>query len=192
MPKITTADIKNGVTILLDGQIYQIIEFLHVKPGKGGAFVRTKVKGVVNGKVLDKTFRSGETLETVRVERHPYQFLYSDGDMYHFMHNETYEQIMIPADQVTGAQFMKEGSEVTIVINADDNKILFNEIPDHVNLEITQTEPGIKGDTAQGGSKPATLETGAVINVPLFINEGDVVRVDTQNSAYIERVKTSS
>lgn len=192
MPKVTTADIKNGLTILLDGQIYQIIEFLHVKPGKGGAFVRTKVKGVVNGKVLDKTFRSGETLETVRVERHPYQFLYSDGDMFHFMHNETYEQIMIPADNVTGALFMKEGSEVTIVINADDNVILFNEIPDHVNLEVTQTEPGIKGDTAQGGSKPATLETGAVINVPLFINEGDVVRVDTQNAAYIERVKTSS
>ncbi len=192
MPKITTADIKNGVTIVLDGQIYQIIEFLHVKPGKGGAFVRTKVKGVVNGKVLDRTFRSGETLETVRVERHPYQFLYSEGEMYHFMHNETYEQIMIPAQQVEGAPFMKEGSEVKVVINADDNVILFTEIPDHVNLEVTHTEPGVRGDTAQGGSKPATLETGAVINVPLFINEGDLVRVDTQNASYIERVNTSS
>lgn len=191
MPKITTADIKNGTTILLDGNIYTIIEFLHVKPGKGGAFVRTKVKGVVSGKVIDKTFRSGETLETVRVERHPYQFLYKDDDMYHFMHNETYEQLMIPAEKVNGADFMKEGSVITVVINADDNQVLFTEIPDHVELQITKTDPGIRGDTAQGGSKPATLETGGVINVPLFINEGDVVKVDTRTSSYIERVKVS-
>lgn len=190
MPKITTADIKNGITILLDGQIYSIIEFLHVKPGKGGAFVRTKMKGVVSGKVIDKTFRSGESLETVRVERHPHQYLYNDGDMYHFMHDETYEQIMLPAEQVSTPEFMKEGETVTIVINADDNKVLFTEIPDHVNLTIVQTDPGIRGDTAQGGSKPATLETGAVINVPLFLNEGDVVRVDTRTSSYIERVKS--
>jgi elongation factor P len=192
MPKITTADIKNGTTILIDGNIYNIIEFLHVKPGKGGAFVRTKLKGVVTGKVLDKTFRSGETLETVRVERHPYQYLYRDDDMFHFMHQETYEQLMIPAGKVNGAEFMKEGSIITVVINTDDNNnVLFTEIPDHVELEITKTDPGIRGDTAQGGSKPATLETGGVINVPLFINEGDVVKVDTRTSSYIERVKTS-
>lgn len=191
MPKITTADIKNGTTILLDGNIYNIIEFLHVKPGKGGAFVRTKLKGVVTGKVLDKTFRSGETLETVRVERHPYQYLYRDDDMYHFMHNETYEQLMIPAEKVNGADFMKEGSVITVVINTDDNQVLFTEIPDHVELQITKTDPGLRGDTAQGGSKPATLETGGVINVPLFINEGDVVKVDTRTSSYIERVKVS-
>jgi elongation factor P len=192
MPKITTADIKNGTTILIDGNIYNIIEFLHVKPGKGGAFVRTKLKGVVTGKVLDKTFRSGETLETVRVERHPYQYLYRDEDMFHFMHQETYEQLMIPAEKVNGAEFMKEGSIITVVINTDDNNnVLFTEIPDHVELEITKTDPGIRGDTAQGGSKPATLETGGVINVPLFINEGDVVKVDTRSSSYIERVKTS-
>ncbi|HKJ30489.1 MAG TPA: elongation factor P [Balneolales bacterium] len=191
MPKITTADIKNGTTILLDGNIYNIIEFLHVKPGKGGAFVRTKLKGVVTGKVLDKTFRSGETLETVRVERHPYQYLYKDDDMYHFMHNETYEQLMIPAEKVNGADFMKEGSVITVVINTDDNQILFTEIPDHVELQVTKTDPGLRGDTAQGGSKPATLETGGIINVPLFINEGDVVKVDTRTSSYIERVKVS-
>lgn len=190
MPKITTADIKNGITILQDGQIYSIVEFLHVKPGKGGAFVRTKLKGVVSGKVIDKTFRSGESLETVRVERHPYQYLYKDGDMFHFMHEETYEQIMVPVEKVGTPEFMKEGETVTIVLNTDDNDILFTEIPDHVNLTIVQTDPGVRGDTAQGGSKPATLETGAVINVPLFLNEGDVVRVDTRTSSYIERVKS--
>lgn len=191
MPKITTSDIRNGLNILLDGQIYSISEFLHVKPGKGGAFVRTKLKGVVTGKVLDKTFRSGETLETVRIERHPYQYLYSDGELYHFMHNDTYEQLMLPRDKVSKPEFMKEGETITIVVNADDNEYLFTEIPDHVNLTVTKTDPGIRGDTAQGGTKPATLESGAVINVPLFINEGDILRVDTRSESYIERVKTS-
>lgn len=189
MPKITTADIKNGVTILLDGQIYQIIEFLHVKPGKGGAFVRTKVKGVVNGKTIDKTFRSGESLETVRVERHPYQFLYNDGEMLHFMHQETYEQIMINVNNMERVDFMKESEMVTIVLNAETNTILFAELPDHVNLTVTSTDPGVKGDTATNATKPATLESGASINVPLFINEGDVIRVDTRSGSYIERVK---
>jgi elongation factor P len=189
MPKITTADIKNGITIILDGQIYQVIEFLHVKPGKGGAFVRTKVKGVVNGKTLDKTFRSGESLETVRVERHPYQFLYSDGEMLHFMHQESYEQIMLNANSMDKVEFMKEGEIVTVVINAETNTVLFAELPDHVNLTVTQTEPGVKGDTANNATKPATLESGASINVPLFINEGDMLRVDTRTGSYIERVK---
>jgi elongation factor P len=189
MPKITTADIKNGVTIILDGQIYQFIEFLHVKPGKGGAFVRTKMKGVVNGKTIDKTFRSGETLEAVRVERHQYQFLYNDGDMLHFMHQESYEQIMISSKSMDRVDFMKEGEVVTVVMNADDNSILFAELPDHVNLTITQTDPGVRGDTANNATKPATVESGATINVPLFINEGDMIRVDTRSGSYIERVK---
>ena len=181
MSKISTSDFRNGLNLLLDGKIYTITEFLHVKPGKGGAFVRTKLKGVVNNKVIDKTFRAGENLESVRVERHPYQFLYSDGEFYHFMHNETYEQVMLTEDKVNGHEFMKESEIVTIVLNVDDNNsILFTEVPDHVNLEITQTDPGLRGDTAQGGSKPAFLQSGAEINVPLFINEGDVVRVDTR------------
>ncbi|NCP83967.1 MAG: elongation factor P [Bacteroidetes bacterium] len=191
MGKITTSDIRNGLNIILDGNIYSVVEFLHVKPGKGGAFVRTKVKGVVNNKVLDRTFKTGETLESVRVERHPYQFLYNDGDFMHFMHVETYEQIMIGADKVAGSEFLKESGEVTIAINADENVILFAEVPNHVELLVVQTDPGVRGDTAQGASKPATLESGAVINVPLFINEGDVLRVDTRERSYIERVKNN-
>jgi len=191
MGKITTSDIRNGLNIILDGNIYSVVEFLHVKPGKGGAFVRTKVKGVVNNKVLDRTFKTGETLESVRVERHPYQFLYKDADFMHFMHVETYEQIMIGADKVAGSEFLKESGEVTIAINADENVILFAEVPNHVELLVVQTDPGVRGDTAQGASKPATLESGAMINVPLFINEGDVLRVDTRERSYIERVKNN-
>lgn len=189
MGKINTSDIKNGLNIILDGNIYTVIEFLHVKPGKGGAFVRTKVKGVSNNKTLDRTFKTGETLESVRVERHPYQFLYSDGEFMHFMHGETFEQIMISVDKVEAAEFLKESGEVVIVINADVEEILYAEVPNHVELKVVQTDPGLRGDTAQGGTKPATLESGAVINVPLFINEGDVLRVDTRERSYIERVK---
>lgn len=189
MGKIATSEIKNGLNILLDGNIYTVIEFLHVKPGKGGAFVRTKVKGVVNNKVLDRTFKISETLESVRVERHPYSFLYNDGEFMHFMHGETFEQIMLDAKKVIASDFLKESGEVTIAINADENVILFAEVPNHVELKVVQTDPGVRGDTAQGGSKPATLESGAVINVPLFINEGDVLRVDTRERSYIERVK---
>lgn len=189
MGKITTSDIKNGLNIILDGNIYTVTEFLHVKPGKGGAFVRTKIKGVVNGKALDRTFKTGETLESVRVEKHPYQFLYSDGEFMHFMHVETYEQIMLSSDKVAASEFLKESGEVTLAINADLNEILYAEVPNHVELKVIQTDPGLRGDTAQGGSKPATLESGAVINVPLFINEGDILRVDTRERSYIERVK---
>ncbi len=189
MPKITTADFRNGLTIKLNGQLFTIIEFQHVKPGKGAAFVRTKLKGVESGKVLDKTFRSGESAEAIRVERHPYQFLYNDGSLYHFMHTETFDQVGLMPELVDKPEFMKESQEVTMVVNAEEDKILFTELPDHVALEVTQTDPGIKGDTAQGGSKPATLETGAVIQVPLFINQGDKLKVDTRNSSYSERVK---
>jgi elongation factor P len=190
MPKISTSDFRNGMTIILNDQLYTIIEFQHVKPGKGPAFVRTKLKGVENGKIIDKTYRSGESMESVRVERHPYQYLYFDGDIYHFMHVETYEQIGLPPHQVDRPEFMKESQQVVVVINADADKILFTEMPDHVGLTVTDTDPGVRGDTAQGGSKPAKLETGAVVQVPLFINIGDVLRVDTRTSAYIERVKT--
>lgn len=190
MPKVTTADFKNGLNILMNNDIYTIIEFLHVKPGKGGAFVRSKLKGVTNGKVLDKTFRAGESMESVRVERHPYQYLYNDGEIYHFMHEQTYEQIGINASQVDKAQFMKESEIITVVINADSEQVLFTELPDHVVLEVSETEPGVKGDTATGATKSAKLESGASIQVPLFINQGDKLRVDSRTGSYIERVKS--
>lgn len=175
---------------MMNDDIYTIIEFLHVKPGKGGAFVRSKLKGVTNGKVLDKTFRAGESMESVRVERHPFQFLYREGDIYHFMHQETYEQIGINSPQIDRSNFMKEGEIVTVVINGDTEQILFTELPDHVILEVTETEPGVKGDTATGATKSATLESGASIQVPLFINIGDKLRVDSRTGTYIERVKS--
>lgn len=190
MPKISTSDFRNGLTIELNGELYSILEFLHVKPGKGGAFVRTKIKGIVTGKVLDKTFRAGESMEAVRVERHPHQYLYHDGDLYHFMHQETFEQVALPDKQVDKPEFMKESEVVTLVVNADSEQILFTELADHVNLTVTQTDPGLKGDTATGATKPATLETGATINVPLFINEGDILRIDTRTASYVERVKS--
>ncbi len=190
MPKVDTSDFRNGLTIRMNGEIYTILEFLHVKPGKGGAFVRTKLKGITTGKVLDKTFRAGENVEAVRVERRPYQYLYNDGDIYHFMHNDTFEQITIGKKQINRAEFLKESETVTVVVDADKEEILFVEPPDHVVLEVTSTEPGLRGDTAQGGNKPATLESGASIQVPLFINQGDRVKVDTRTSKYIERVKS--
>ncbi|KPQ00414.1 MAG: elongation factor P Efp [Bacteroidetes bacterium HLUCCA01] len=190
MPKITTADFKNGMNILMNNEIYTIIEFLHVKPGKGGAFVRSKLRGVTNGKVLDKTFRAGESMESVRVERHPYQYLYHDGEVYHFMHEQTYDQVGLNAAQVDKPEFMKESEVVTFVINADTEKVLFTELPDHVVLEVVETEPGMKGDTATGATKPAKLESGVSLQVPLFINQGDKLRVDTRTSSYIERVKS--
>ncbi|HAC15673.1 MAG TPA: elongation factor P [Bacteroidetes bacterium] len=190
MPKITTSDFRNGLNIMMNDDIYTIIEFLHVKPGKGGAFVRSKLRGVTNGKVLDKTWRAGESVETVRVERHPYQYLYFDGEVYHFMHEQTYEQLGINAKQVDKPAYMKESEIITVVMNADTEQVLFTELPDHVVLVVTDTEPGIKGDTATGATKPATLESGATIQVPLFINQGDKLRVDSRIGSYIERVKS--
>lgn len=189
MPKITTSDFRNGLTILVNGDIYSIVEFLHVKPGKGGAFVRTKLKGVVSGKVLDKTFRAGESLETVWVERRPYQYLYREDDIYHFMHRETYEQIPIPLEKLDRPEFMKENQDLQVVVQADSETILFTELPDHVILEVAETEPGVKGDTAQGGTKSARLESGATIQVPLFINQGDSIKVNSKEGTYLERVK---
>ncbi len=189
MAKVTTSDIRNGLTIYIDSTIYQVVEFLHVKPGKGAAFVRTKLKGVVNGKVIDRTFKISETFESVRVERHEYSYLYNDGQFLHIMHKETFEQTMLETSKVEHIEFLKENETLQVVINADDNTILFAELPGQVFLKVTSTAPGAKGDTVTNATKPAVLETGAEIQVPLFINEGDVVKVDTEKGSYIERLK---
>ncbi len=189
MSKVSTADFRNGMVLNLDGELYSITEFQHVKPGKGPAFVRTRLKGILNGKNIDKTWRSGENTESVRVERHDYQYLYNDGNLFHFMNNETYEQIGLAEHQVDRVKFLVEGLTCSLLINADTEQVLYAEPPDHIEAVVTKTDPGVRGDTAQGGSKPATLETGAVIQVPLFINENDKIRVDTRTGTYIERAK---
>ena len=186
---INAQDIKNGTCIRMDGRLYFCGEFLHVKPGKGNTFMRTKLKDVVDGRVLERRFNIGEKLEDVRVERRPYQYLYAEGGDDIFMDQETYEQIPISKDLVTGAAFMKEGDVVEVVRDASTETVLYAEMPVKAELEITYTEPGIKGDTATNTLKPATLETGAEIRVPLFCNTGDKVRVDTRDGSYIERVK---
>lgn len=185
----TTADFRNGMCIDLDGQYYFITEFLHVKPGKGAAFVRTKLKNVATGRVLDKTFNSGVRVDEVRIERRPYQYLYQDDMGYNFMNTETFEQVPIPSEQIDGVQFLKEGDLVEVQIHAESGTILTAEMPTHVVLQVTYTEPGIKGDTATNTLKPATVETGAEVRVPLFINEGEKIKVDTRTGAYVERVK---
>lgn len=173
----------------MDGQLYFCIEFLHVKPGKGNTFMRTKLKNVVDGRVLERRFNIGEKLEDVRVERRPYQYLYAEGGDDIFMNQETFEQIPISKELVTGAAFMKEGDVVEVVSDASTETVLYAEMPVKADLEITYTEPGIKGDTATNTLKPATLETGAEIRVPLFCNIGDKIRVDTRDGSYIERIK---
>jgi elongation factor P len=185
----STADFKNGMCLDLEGQYYYIVEFLHVKPGKGPAFVRTKLKSVTNGRVIDKTFNSGVRVDEVRIERRPYQYLYQDDMGYNFMNQETFEQVSIPKDNITGVDFLKEGDIAELVIHAESERILFAELPTHVILTITYTEPGIKGDKATNATKPATVETGATVRVPLFINEGEKIKVDTRNGAYVERAK---
>lgn len=190
MAKISTSDFKTGMNIRLDGEIYTIIDFQHVKPGKGGAFVRTKLKGVENEKNIDKTFRSGESVESVRVERQPYQFLYADGDMFFFMHQETYEQIPIERSRVERPEYVVDGLICTLVVDVENEQILYAHPPDHIETEVLETDPGLKGDTAQGGSKPATLAGGAVVQVPLFINQGEMIKVDTRTGEYLERVKS--
>lgn len=185
----TTADIKIGMCIELNGKTCQIIDFQHVKPGKGPAFVRTKLKNLENGRTIDNTFTAGAPIEPVRVERRPYQYLYEDDMGANFMHTETFEQIALPGESIEGVQFLKEGDIVEAMVHAESETILTCELPANVVLEITYTEPGIKGDTATNTLKPATVETGAEVRVPLFCNIGDKVRVDTRNGAYLERVK---
>ena len=183
----STADFKNGLTIELDGEVYQIVEFQHVKPGKGGAFVRTRIRNFRTGAVIDKTFRAGEKIEIARVERRPMQYLYQSGDDYVFMDNESFDQMTFTEAQIgEGVKFLKDNLEVMVA--SYEGRVLGVDLPDTIEAEVTQTDPGLKGDTASGGSKPATIETGAVITVPLFINEGDRIRVDTRSGKYIERV----
>lgn len=186
---INAQDIKNGTCIRMDGQLYFVIEFLHVKPGKGNTFMRTKLKNVVDGRVLERRFNIGEKLEDVRVERRPYQYLYADGNDDIFMNNETFEQVPINKELVTGAAFMKEGDVVEVVSDASTETVLYAEMPMKTVLKITYTEPGIKGDTATNTLKPATVETGAEVRVPLFVNEGDSIEVDTRDGSYVGRVK---
>ena len=185
----TTSDIRKGLCIKYNHDIYKIIEFLHVKPGKGPAFVRTKLKSVTNGKVIDNTFPSGHKIEEVKVVTNQYQYLYNDSDYFHFMNNDDYNQITIDKNKIDYPDLLKEGENVTIIINTEDNSPLSVDMPLSVVLEVTHTEPGVKGNTATNATKPATLETGATINVPLFINEGDKVKIDTEKGQYLERIK---
>ena len=185
----TTSDIRKGLCIKYNHDIYKIIEFLHVKPGKGPAFVRTKLKSVTNGKVIDNTFPSGHKIEEVKVITNQYQYLYNDSDYFHFMNNDDYNQITIDKNKIDYPDLLKEGENVTIIINTEDNSPLSVDMPLSVVLEVTHTEPGVKGNTATNATKPATLETGATINVPLFINEGDKVKIDTEKGQYLERIK---
>lgn len=185
----TTSDIRNGLCIKYNNDIFKVIEFLHVKPGKGPAFVRTKLKSVTSGKVVDNTFPAGRKIDDVRVETHKFQFLYPEGDTYHFMNTLDYNQISLQKETLDAPELMKEGEVVTIIINSEDDMPLSVEMPASVILEITHTEPGVKGNTATNATKPATVETGARINVPLFINEGDKIKVGTEKGNYLERVK---
>ncbi|AJA69974.1 elongation factor P [Myroides odoratimimus] len=185
----TTADIRNGLCIQYNNDIYKIVEFLHVKPGKGPAFVRTKMRSVTNGRVLENTFSAGHKIDTVRVETHKFQYLYPEGDQFHFMNVETYEQITLLKDVLDAPGLLKEGETVMVQINSETELPLAVDMPASVILEVTYTEPGVKGNTATNATKPATVETGAIVNVPLFINEGDKIKIDTSNSAYMERIK---
>ena len=184
----TTSDFKNGLILEHKSNLWKIVEFQHVKPGKGAAFVRSKLKNLKNGRVVEETFRAGEKVTPVRVEARNYNYLYSDGSFYTFMDNETYEQIELTGSQVDDVlDFLIENIDITIAFHGD-NPIEVR-IPSHINLRVKQTDPGYKGDTAQGGTKPATLETGTIIQVPLFIQTGDTIRVDTREKRYIERIK---
>jgi elongation factor P len=185
----STSDIRNGLCIRYNHDIYKIIEFLHVKPGKGPAFVRTKLKSVTTGKVIDNTFSAGHKIEDVRVETHKFQFLYNDGETFHFMHTDDYSQIELQKNALDRPELMKEGEVVTILINSEDGMPLSVDMPASVILEVTHTEPGVKGNTATNATKPATVETGATVNVPLFINEGDKIKVETEKGTYKERIK---
>lgn len=185
-----TSDIRNGLCINFSNDTYAIVSFQHVKPGKGNAFVRTKLKSMTTGRVIDNTFTAGHKIDVVRVERRKYQYLYKDDTGYHFMDGETYEQISIEAKMIANPGLLKEGDNVEILFHAEKEIPLTLDMPQYVKLKVTYTEPGVRGDTASTNvMKPATLETGAEIKVPLFVNEGDIIKVDTAKAAYVERVK---
>jgi len=184
----TTADFRNGMTLVVEGDLYTIVEFLHVKPGKGGAFVRTKLKNVRTGRVVDRTFRAGESITKARIDRREMQYLYRSGDQFFLMDTSTYEQIPISADMVGDtAKFLAESANVQVLFH--ENQVIGLELPIFVELRVKETEPGVRGNTASGGSKPAKLESGAVVQVPFFIDVNDVIKVDTRKGIYVERVK---
>lgn len=184
----TTSDFRPGLTIKYNNEIWTVVEFQHVNPGNWRAFVRTKLKNLKSGKVIENRFRAGEAIEIIRVERKEFQFLYRDGSGYHFMDKDTYDQIMVSEESVgEGAKFLKDGEAVDILFNGAD--IMGIELPITVELKVVETVPGVRGDSANPGTKPAQVETGATVNVPLFINEGDVLRIDTRTGEYLERVK---
>ena len=185
-----TSDFKRGLCLEMNHDLLTIVEFQHVKPGKGPAFVRTKLKSVNTGKVFDHTFTAGVKIQTARIETHEYQYLYKDDLGYHFMNNETYEQFSLEENKINEPKLLKEGQNVSIIFHAEKEQVLYCELPAFVNLQVTYTEPGLKGDTATNALKPATLETGAIIQVPLFIDTDELIKVDTRTGgSYAERVK---
>jgi elongation factor P len=185
----STSEIRNGLCITYNNDIFKVVEFLHVKPGKGPAFVRTKMKSLTTGKVLDNTFPSGHKIDVVRVERRTYQFLYKDGDDFHFMNTETYNQVMIEGKMIDNGDLLKDGENVEILFHADEERPLTIDLPQYVILTVTYAEPGEKGNTATNVTKGATVETGAEIKVPIFINEGDKIKIDSKTRSYQERIK---
>ncbi|MCH3995109.1 elongation factor P [Prevotella cerevisiae] len=187
---INSQEIKIGTCIRLDGKIWTCIDFQHRKPGKGNTVMNTKLKNIADGRVLERTFQVGFKLDDVRVERRPYQYLYKDGTGYIFMNQETFEQIPIPEHQITGVEYMKEGDVVEVVTDTSDGTILLGEMPVKTNLKVVESEPGVKGNTATNATKPAKLETGAEVRVPLFINEGDTIQIDTRDGSYLGRVNS--
>ncbi len=185
----TTSDIRKGMCMEYNGSTCIVVEFMHVKPGKGNAFVRTKLKNLTNGKVFDNTFPAGQKIEDVRVERRQYQYLYDDEERFYFMNNETYNQIDILKEMLDNSQYMKEGLEVDALFHSEKEIVIACEMPQYVILQVTEVEPGVKGDTATNTLTPCIVETGAEVRVPLFIKEGDFIRVDTATGSYMERVK---
>lgn len=185
---ITSNDFKNGMTIEVDGEVYSIVEFQHVKPGKGAAFVRTKLRHMKSGNVSEKTFRAGEKVKRAHLEKREMQYLYNTGDMFYFMDTDSFEQYTLTHDQLGEKSiYLKDNMVITVLFHQGEEISI--ELPVFVELTVDETEPGVKGDTASGGSKPATLETGLTVNVPFFINRGDIIKVDTRTGEYIERVK---
>ena len=185
----TTADFKNGLCINYNGKPCSITWFQHVKPGKGGAFVKVKMRNLENGRILENTFNAGEKVDVVRIERRPYQFLYKDESGFHFMHNETFEQVDLPDEMVDNADLMKEGQYVEMMFHADEDRVLSCELPPFVEMEVTYTEPAVKGNTSTNAMKEATIDTGATVKVPLFIEMNERIKVDTRTSEYVSRAK---
>jgi elongation factor P len=183
----TTADLKNGLCINFNHDIYTVVSFQHVKPGKGPAFVRTRLKSLTNGRVLENTFSSGHEIEITKIIRRPYQYLYKEGDDFVFMQQETFEQITVPLSHIENPDLYLDGQEVDIVIQEETDTVLTVELPPFVVMEVTYTEPGVKGNTATNATKPATVESGAEIRVPLFVNQGDRIKIDTRDRSYVER-----